>query len=92
MPSRSLRVRELQLQVEQLAAALAIAEAKLTENREVVFDLLKDMGLRTSCAKCSQPAFWVHHRGAGTGMMINLDGTHHEPLCKGRPAEILEIA
>lgn len=87
MESRAVRLRDLQAQMEQTQAALAMAEAKLKEQREVIYDLLLEVGRRTSCSKCEVPVFWVHRRGTGPGMMVNPDGTQHWPVCKGLPAE-----
>ena len=69
-------------------AALALAESKIKEQREVMFDLLPLLGSRMTCARCGIPVFWIVVRN-GSAYSFNPDGTQHWPRCPGaeRPLE-----
>lgn len=84
------RVNPLAAKLQQAEAALALAETKIQEQRDVMTDLLLLLGSRKTCAKCNTPVFWLMVRGHGAAVMYNPDGTQHWPRCPGtaRPAEL----
>ena len=74
-------------------SALALAEARIKEQKEVLYDLLLLTGTRTTCAKCNAEGFWIKPpRYKGRCILIDLNGCQHWPGCPGAaPPEQLEI-
>jgi hypothetical protein len=76
------RTRELEREVEQVKGALALANATMQERGFIMAELLMEVGVRTTCAKCSKPVFWILPRHASVAEMFNVDGSRHWPACK----------
>lgn len=62
---------------------LAGCQATLTLQRDIVTDLMLDVGMADRCAKCGSAAFWLRHSSTGAAVLYNIDGSQHWPRCPG---------
>lgn len=69
--------------VSALEEELRKTKEALTFSRDLMTDLLLEIGSRESCARCGRPAVWVWSKD-GNGLLLNVDGSQHWPRCAAR--------